>query len=163
MAPRPLPLKQRFVRNLHVTTSFFEGTPCVLFGRGGTGYPKFRLGGKDAPSIGAHRWAYEQVHGPIPDEMHLDHRCHNASDCGGGKDCWHRRCINPLHTSPATIAENVLAGKGRTAQQLRATHCKYNHPWDEANTGYRPNGGRTCRTCKREEYYRNKKNRNSKA
>jgi hypothetical protein len=30
------------------------------------------------------------------------------------------------------------------------THCKNGHPFDEANTHYRPNGRRWCRACSRE-------------
>ncbi len=30
------------------------------------------------------------------------------------------------------------------------THCKNGHPFDEANTHYRPNGRRQCRACFRE-------------
>ena len=42
-----------------------------------------------------------------------------------------------LHTHPMT--------------QLRRnqTHCKYGHPFDEANTYRQGNGGRGCRTCAR--------------
>lgn len=44
----------------------------------------------------AHRWYFEQVNGPIPEGMTLDHTCLNGS---GG-------CVNPEHMRLATKAEN---------------------------------------------------------
>jgi hypothetical protein len=32
---------------------------------------------------------------------------------------------------------------------VTATHCKWGHPWDDANTYIPPSGGRQCRTCRR--------------
>ena len=39
----------------------------------------------------AHRVAYEELIGPIPDELPLDHLCRNRS------------CINPAHVQPVTL------------------------------------------------------------
>ncbi|MDP8961530.1 MAG: HNH endonuclease [Actinomycetota bacterium] len=64
------------------------------------------LGGKDTwgygtftdeerRSIGAHRWAYQALVGPIPDGLTLDHLCCNPS------------CVNPAHLEPVTASENL--------------------------------------------------------
>lgn len=83
----------------------------------------------------AYRAVYIEVVGPIAEGLELDHLCLN------------KRCVRPDHLEPVTRLENI---RRRTA--LR-THCKWGHPFDEANT-YRPkspNGWevRICRACNR--------------
>jgi hypothetical protein len=57
--------------------------------------------------VWAHRWAYEQLVGPIPEGYHLDHLCHTTDlTCSGGGTCTHRRCVNPAHLEPVTPQEN---------------------------------------------------------
>lgn len=45
--------------------------------------------------IAAHRWVWEQKHGPVPEGLELDHLCRN------------RRCVNPDHLEPVTRVENA--------------------------------------------------------
>ena len=45
-----------------------------------------------------HRVAYEELVGPIPDGLVLDHLCRN------------RRCCNPEHLEPVTDGENTRRG-----------------------------------------------------
>lgn len=78
----------------------------------------------------AHRTAYEQFVGPIPNGMTLDHVCRN------------KRCVNPAHLEPVTQLENVR--RYYAAQ----THCKNNHEYTQENT-IRYRNGRMCRACKR--------------
>jgi len=59
------------------------------------GYGVFRLGNRFAGNTGAHRFAYEMLRGPIPKGLHIDHLCQN------------KRCVNPAHLEPVTLAENV--------------------------------------------------------
>lgn len=91
------------------------------------GYAKFskRVPGKKySKSFKAHRYAYEQEIGPIPEGLVLDHLCRN------------RGCVRPTHTEPVTQLENVLRGEGFGAKNAARTHCKAGHiltpaPWDD--------------------------------
>lgn len=86
----------------------------------------------------AHRVAYQQLVGPIPDHMELDHLCRV------------RCCVNPAHLEPVTRRENVrrgLCGDPATNPRSQRTHCPKGHPYSGDNVLYRPRGGRTCRAC----------------
>lgn len=89
-----------------------------------------------------HRWAYEQMVGPIPDGLDLDHTCRERS------------CVNPWHLEPVSRSENLR--RGYAARGVR-THCSNGHAFDAANTFQRSDGGRGCRFC------RNTNSRASKA
>ena len=98
----------------------------------------------------AHRVAYEDVIGPVPDGMVLDHVCHNNSGCKLGNECPHRRCCNPTHLEPVTNVENTLRGEGPNSRNAVPTECPSGHPYDEVNTGFvSTSGHRYCRACHR--------------
>jgi hypothetical protein len=109
-------------------------------GYDGKGYGKYYLGGgrKDRRESGAHRVAYKALVGPVPDELDIDHRV-----------CRTPACCNPAHLEPVTRRINLLRGDTITARNAAVTHCSKGHPFDEANTYYRKNGGRFCRACNR--------------
>lgn len=71
------------------------------------GYGRIVVNGKPKP---VHRVTYELVHGPVSDDLHLDHLCRR------------RDCVRPDHLEPVTNHENALRG-------ARArTHCRNGHP-----------------------------------
>lgn len=92
----------------------------------------------------AHRWAYEQLRGPIPLDalgvpLPLDHLCRNPS------------CVNPDHLEAVAQRVNNLRGESPYAKNARKTHCKQGHEFTRENTYVNPNrGGRGCRICLRE-------------
>jgi hypothetical protein len=55
----------------------------------------------------AHRFAYELLVGPIPEDLELDHLCRV------------RHCVNPAHLEPVTHLENILRGMRAAAQQAK--------------------------------------------
>jgi hypothetical protein len=98
-------------------------------------------------AVRAHRYAYEQLVGPIPEGLVLDHLCRN------------RLCINPLHLEPVTIGENIRRGAFDRAGKITGskTHCANGHPFDEENTRQfeyhvkgRTGPARACRACARQ-------------
>lgn len=98
------------------------------------GYGRFSVADR---LVEAHRFAYEQWIGLLPDGVTVDHRCRN------------RACQNPDHLRALTNQENILLGVGPTAENARKTHCIRGHPLSGDNLLTRPNGWRTCRTCER--------------
>jgi hypothetical protein len=101
---------------------------CVLW----TGYTDPQGYGR-LSGYGAHRIAWVQKNGPVPEGMELDHLCRN------------RACVNPDHMEPVTHAENMR----RSAPAVKA-RCINGHPYDEKNTYGRParcGSKRDCRTC----------------
>ncbi|QBP31703.1 HNH endonuclease [Mycobacterium phage Piper2020] len=101
--------------------------------------------------IGAHRFVYEELIGPIPEGMTLDHLCHGRDpNCAGGGTCPHRKCVNPAHLEPVPHAVNVARGQSPTARHSRQTHCIRGHAFTPENTYIRnARGHRACRECTR--------------
>jgi hypothetical protein len=96
----------------------------------------------------AHRTAYQEMVGPIPPGLTLDHLCRNPP------------CVNVQHLEPATNRENILRGGNPAAINARKTHCPQGHEYTPENTIRESNGKRHCRTCKRDkdrEYMRRKR------
>jgi hypothetical protein len=98
----------------------------------GLGYGQFR---ETDRMVRPHRWVYAATFGPIPAGLDIDHLCRV------------RHCVNPAHLEAVTERENVLRGGMPNAGLSKRTHCGRGHAFDEANTYYRPDGGRRCRKC----------------
>lgn len=77
----------------------------------------------------AHRVAYRELVGPIPDGLTLDHLCRV------------RHCVNPEHLEPVTQKVNSL--RANTPK----THCVNGHEFTTDNVYRKANGKRYCRTC----------------
>lgn len=122
-----------------------------------SGYGHFRYKGKVRE---AHLVSYMMCIGSIPEGKQLDHTCHTRdTECVGGVECPHRRCVNPAHLEPVTSLEN--SKRGKAGEHLRSrTHCPQGHEYTEANTYYAKRGNgynRMCRECgrlRRRERYR---------
>lgn len=69
----------------------------------------------------AHRIGYALLVGPIPDNVPLDHLCHNRdTGCPGGGNCLHRRCVNPAHLEPVSLSVNAKRGESRKREAQKA-------------------------------------------
>lgn len=91
--------------------------------------------GRFCRDIYAHRFSYEMHYGPIPEGLEIDHLCVVPL------------CVNPNHLEAVTQRENNLRSKSPPIVNMRKTHCKRDHEFDEANTWFRKNGHRNCRRC----------------
>jgi hypothetical protein len=108
--------------------------PCFLWtGRTTKGYGVISIKGKETY---VHRYMWEQMRGPIPAGLEIDHLCRVP------------RCVNPQHLEPVTHTENLRRGNGWGGRHARTTHCPKGHPYDEANTQY-SQGQRKCAECHR--------------
>ena len=98
-----------------------------------SGYGMLRIGGRGGHNRYVHRVAYEELVGPIPDGLEIDHLCRV------------RACFNPAHLEPVTPQQNVRRGESPGARALRRSDCLYGHPY--ADHGVIRQGRRRCRLC----------------
>lgn len=88
-------------------------------------------------SMLVHRYVYEQLVGPIPEGLTIDHVA--------ARGCTSKCCVNVEHLEPVTRGEN-----NRRAAALK-THCKKGHALtgDNLAINKRSRGvQRECRTCR---------------
>lgn len=102
---------------------------------------------------GAHVIAYRYAHGPVPEGMQVDHRCHDPNSCAGGTSCRHRRCCNPAHLRAVTAEQNSSGERSNkdavVAAKREITHCPAGHEYTPENTHVDRRGWRNCKKCRR--------------
>jgi HNH endonuclease len=130
----------------HINTGNSPGSCWLWTGRvNNGGYPVVFWRGNSRP---AHRAFYEDIVGPIPVGLVLDHLCRDPL------------CVNPLHLEPVTQRENTLRGLSRHNHRHKATVCKHGHEYTAENTVLDARGHKGCRECGRtrsRERYRRKR------
>lgn len=97
-------------------------------------YPVSRNGYGQIGRRGAHRVLYEELIGPIPDGLHIDHLCRI------------KVCVNPWHMETVTCRVNILRGEGLPARNARKLACPRGHTYDLVLS----TGSRWCSICSRE-------------
>lgn len=109
---RLVPVLERLLSKIEIGP-VFEGSLCWMFtgGDNGRGYGKLRVGTR---KMRAHRVAFEEMVGPIPDGMTIDHLCRR------------RLCVNPAHLEVVSFYENLMRGDtiaARNAARQSCTRC----------------------------------------
>ena len=95
-----------------------------------------------------HRISYYYTFGVLPEDMVVDHSCHNPKTCISGKSCQHRRCYNPYHLRLVTRAENNKMGAN---PRINVGVCRNKlHAWTEENVYTYPSGKQMCMACQKE-------------
>lgn len=92
-----------FLQQVKIGPECWEWVGSLVKDRGG--YGRFCVGGK---TVRAHRWLYQQIHGPVSETDVIMHLCDNPS------------CVNPAHLRLGTYSENtrdmVAKGRGQNRQ-----------------------------------------------
>lgn len=83
----------------------------------------------------AHRFAWEERHGPIPDGLTLDHECQIAT------------CVNPAHLNPVPARVNTLLDHQRRGVGRYQRRCVRGHELTPANTLVRQRADGLRRDC----------------
>lgn len=149
--PRPVPPSVRFWAKVNPCGPVHPilGTECWLWTPrpNAWGYGRFTIG-HGAPAELAHRFAYRERVGPIPEGLELDHLCRV------------RACVRPEHLEAVPRIVNIRRGVGgevARARMLAKTACPAGHPYAGDNLRLVA-GNRKCRECRnriaRESYHR---------
>jgi len=143
-AARDLTDEERFWRRVDV------GHPLGCWewtaGKTGAGYGAFaheprRPSGR-LTQTGSHRYAYQLLVGPVPDDAHLDHLCRRPE------------CVNPDHLEIVSPRTNTLRGYGPSAKNATAKACANGHQLTSENVWLNPKtGARHCRPCMRRRWH----------
>ena len=125
------PEEERFWDKVVKTDSCWLWT-AGTFGRTGDYGCFYLTGGRKA--IGAHIWSWEQVNGPVPEGLVLDHLCEV------------KLCVRPDHLNPTTHQLNILKGTSPSAVNSRKMVCNRGHSLEDAHV--LKGGRRDCRKCR---------------
>ncbi len=122
---------ERFFSKVHKTAT------CWLWtGSKSRGYGVIYVATYPHRKRAAHRWFFEVLNGPLPNNLQLDHLCRN------------RACVRPDHLEVVTCGENIR--RGLTGDwQRRKTRCPQGHLYSTDNTILNDRGHRKCRACVR--------------
>lgn len=124
---RKRPVDERFWKHVERTAECF----LWLAALDKHGYGVFNDG---ARVVRAHRFAYEQAYGPVPDGLVLDHLCRTPA------------CVRPEHLEAVTQQVNVQRAV-RHGPVPKAT-CGKGHAMVGDNVYRNPTSGkRACRAC----------------
>lgn len=110
-----------------------DATGCWRYGRvSAQNYARIMVFGR---MLLVHRVAYILVHGPIPENYHIDHLCNVPG------------CCNPDHLNATTPKLNNARSNSRSAINTRKQTCIRGHPLSGDNVRYTKQGQRQCRQC----------------
>lgn len=124
--PTPRPADERFWEKVAKSDGCWLWTASL----DKRGYGQFGVGTRErSKTVRAHRFAYEDAVGPIPEGLTLDHLCGQHA------------CVRPSHLEPVTTQINTR----RWADTI--THCPQGHEYTEANLVKSKTGWRGCREC----------------
>lgn len=91
------------------------------------------INGKPAPAA---RVLWQLLHGPIPTEMHVCHRCDNVL------------CINPNHLFLGTRSDNLRdASRKKRLNGQQKVACAQGHLFSEHGVWWGNPKRRMCRAC----------------
>lgn len=128
---RPIPSEVR----RRASTKWVQSGDCRIstYSTGSHGYAQvgWRDNGKKRTVL-AHRAAWEDVYGPVPEGMTLDHMCKT------------KRCVNPEHMRVLSNYENARRTSGR---DWPLGQCANGHPQSE--TVQIPSGKLVCDPCRK--------------
>jgi hypothetical protein len=97
------------------------------------GYGSVILNGRQ---VYAHRFAFEQAVGNIPEGYQVHHRCGN------------KLCVRPDHLELLTPADHARLDVP-VGWNWGITHCRRGHEFTPENTAITSQGSRSCRECQR--------------
>ena len=123
-------LKERFWEKVDKTGNCWIWTAACMT----NGYGQIWDGSKDR---GAHRISWILHNGPIPNNLHVLHKCDNPP------------CVRPDHLFLGTPIDNMLDAKAKGRLNSTKSHCKNGHAYTKKNTGFASIGYRVCLACLR--------------
>lgn len=145
---KPIPVAQRFWSKVEKLPD--DGCWIWLAAVNANGYGVFSvgtLGLGTRRTVLAHRFAYEEAHGPMPDGRELDHICRTPA------------CVRESHLEPVPHLINMrrgIAGAINRARQRAKTHCPKGHSYSGPNLYVDNHGFRYCKACKNDLQRREK-------